>query len=423
MDLLLLHALSGRKQLASLRGSVPDAMVGQETVALLAWYALYFQTFPERSSVDPEELKSLVRLRSGNADPSSVALTLHLIDKLKDRPDEAALNGILSQLYELDLSGRVGALVSKYQEGGEVDFAFQLKTLVDDTVKRMTVTDASLMDQPDIGAILAALEYDRGLKFTHNPVFADSVAGLLPGDSCMFAARVDAGKTSWFCRTFTDFAPQVAKMQDIFGEGRPIVLLNNESLSDRIQPRMRQAALGLTLPEIIQKHHAGQLEQAYMQALGGIPIILKDIHGASLAQVEKLVQQLNPCVLGIDMPANLRLNVGNGSKTDALEFAWQFMREMAAANKHVFFGTGQISFEGANMLYPPMSAVKDSKTGVQGALDLQINMGNLDNPAAATLRGFSTPKNKKSLPGKPSNVQVEAAFDKDRCQFNFGSPV
>lgn len=73
------------------------------------------------------------------------------------------------------------------------------------------------------------------------------------------------------------------------------------------------------------------------------------------------------------------------------------------------------------MLYPPYSALKDSKTGIQGATDLILMMGALDNPEAQSLRGLSTPKNKFCPPGKKSYAQGEVYFDGTRCVFNDGS--
>ena len=73
------------------------------------------------------------------------------------------------------------------------------------------------------------------------------------------------------------------------------------------------------------------------------------------------------------------------------------------------------------MLYPPYSALKDSKTGIQGATDLIVMMGALDAPEMASLRGISTPKNKFQMPKMPSHVQAEVFFDAARCQFDQGT--
>ena len=124
MDSLLLHALSNKQRYNSLKHVVPQGMVAPDTLALMQWYGAYFGAFPERDAVDVDELQSLVRLRSAHSAPESVQITLHLIEQLRQKPDDNAINGILGQLYELDLSGRAAALIEKYQRGDEVDLAY-----------------------------------------------------------------------------------------------------------------------------------------------------------------------------------------------------------------------------------------------------------------------------------------------------------
>ena len=50
-----------------------------------------------------------------------------------------------------------------------------------------------------------------------------------------------------------------------------------------------------------------------------------------------------------------------------------------------------------------------------------LMMGSLDNPDAQALRGLSSPKNKFSVPGKPSCFTSEVYFDGSRCVFNDGT--
>ena len=84
----------------------------------------------------------------------------------------------------------------------------------------------------------------------------------------------------------------------------------------------------------------------------------------------------------------------------------------------------QLSVEGYDMLYPPLTAMKQSKIGVQGALDLCIMMGRLDpstRPDMLDVRGISTPKNKLGKSGSQSYLQFQVEFNGGRCQFNAGT--
>lgn len=80
----------------------------------------------------------------------------------------------------------------------------------------------------------------------------------------------------------------------------------------------------------------------------------------------------------------------------------------------VHMGTVQVSAEGFDMLYPPLSAMQNSKTGIQTTLDLCLMMGALQDANLRHLRGLSTPKNKMARTGKASLTQFEVNFKPER---------
>ena len=421
MDHLLLCALAARQRYRSLLHVVPTGMISQDTQVVLAWFGAYFNAFPEREHVVVDELVSLVRLRSGNASQEQVAITVHLIEHLRHPVDEAGLRGILGQLHELDLSGRAGALIAKYNAGDEIDLAYELNKISAQAVRCMAQSAPDDYIDTPIHEILSEIGNDSGVKFRRIALLRENVAGLQGGASIAIAARPDKGKTSLIAATITDFAPQLPA---VFGEGRPILWLNNEGSGKRIIPRVYQAALQLDLNEIIKLSNCGELVPKYTTAVGGTSDIIrvKDMHGASLAQVEQVIESTRPSVVVFDMIANFRLSgAANGSnKADAVEQMWQEVREMAVRHDFIALSTVQISQEGGNQLYPPYSALKDSKTGIQGATDVILMMGSLDNPDAQTIRGLSTPKNKFAVAGKQSYVMGEVWFDGARCAFTDG---
>lgn len=423
MDSLLLHALSQKQRYNSLRHVVPQGMIAPDTSALLQWFGAYYNAFPERDTIEYSELESLIRLRSAAASPESLALTMHLINQLKVQPDDTAITGILGQLYELDLSGRAGALIERYNRGDEVDLAYELSKLSTTAVRAKSQASPTDFINTGIDELLAEVADDRGLKFRWSAALREHILGLQGGASIAIAARPDKGKTSLISKIITDFAPQVVKM---YGADRPILWLNNEGSGKRIIPRIYQSALTLDLNGIIALSNRGELVQKYTDAIGGVPdlIRVKDMHGASLAQIEQVIEANRPSVVIGDMIGNFRLGTsagGSGNKAEAIEQLWQEWRELMVRYDCVGLGTIQISAEGGNMLYPPYSALKDSKTGVQGATDVILMLGSLDAPEAATIRGLSSPKNKFAISGKPSCFTSEIYFDGARCNFQDGS--
>lgn len=421
MDNLLLHALSNKQRFRSLSSVVPTAMISQDTAAMLAWFGAYYAAFPERDNIVVDELSSLIRLRAAHAAPEQIAITLQLCENLRRPIDEAGLRGILGQLHELDLSGRAGAMIAKYNAGEEINLAYELNKLSTHAVRSMAqAAPDDYIDTP-IHELLSEISDDKGLKFRRLGLLRENVAGIMGGANIAIGARPDKGKTSLIASIITDWAPQIAP---IFGPDRPILWLNNEGSGKRIIPRVYQAALTSDLNEIIKLSNCGELVPRYTAAIGGTAdlIRVKDMHGANLAQIEQVVESMRPAVVVFDMIANFRLSgQANGSnKADAVEQLWQEVREMAVRHDFVALSTVQISAEGGNQLWPPYSALKDSKTGIQGATDLILMLGSLDSPDAQQVRGLSTPKNKYAVAGKQSYVQGQVYFDGACCAFTDG---
>ena len=418
MDRLLLTALSTKQRYRSLKHAVPSGMISPETVAMLAWYGAYFEAFPEREFVVVDELNSLIRLRSGSASPEQIAITLHLCEQLRQPVDEASVNSILGQLHELDLSGRAGALIARYNNGEEVNLAYELNKLSSTAVRSMAASAPDDYIDTPIHDILSEIDNDSGIKFRRLALLRDNIAGLQGGASIAIAARPDKGKTSLIASIITDFAPQLPL---VFGEGRPILWLNNEGSGKRIIPRIYQAALELNLAEITALSNKGELIPAYIKKIGGTPDIIrvKDMHGASLAQVEQVIEAMRPAVVVFDMLANFRLGsaTAGANKADMVEQMWQEAREMAVRHDFIALSTVQISNEGGNQAYPPYSALKDSKTGIQGATDIILMLGSMDSPDAQAMRWLSTPKNKFAMSGKQSYVMGQCAFNGSSCTF------
>ena len=422
LDILVLRALSSARRFRALRNVVPTAMLSTDTQVMLAWFEAYYGAFPTREEVIVDELESLVRLRSAAASPEQIALTLHMCKQLRMPVDEVAVQGILGQLHELDLSGRAGALISRYNNGEEINLAHELNRLSQEAVRSLSQsTPEDYCDTP-IDEILSEIEDDSGIKFRRIALLREGIAGLQGGASLAIGARPDKGKTSFIASTLTDFAPQIPH---VFGDNRPILWLNNEGSSKRIKPRLYQGALGLDLPGIIALSNKGELVKRYCEAIQNDAdfIRVKDAHSMSMAQVEQVVESVRPSVVVFDMLANMRLSKSEagGNKADAVEQLWQQARELAVRYDFIAMSTIQISADGDNQLYPSYSHLTDSKTGVQGATDVIIMLGSLNNPDAQSLRGLSTPKNKFAVSGKPSCVMGELYFDGARCTFSDGS--
>lgn len=419
MDRILLAVLKERSKYRQLRGAVPDDLIGQETVSMLAWFGAFFEAFPDKGRVDTDSLRSMFNLRVGNSiDDNQRAIMTLLFRKLDEPVDQQEIDGISQMLYERSFKGKAAALINRYDNGDEIDLTYEMNKLAHENMRQMSASSPASYIDADIADILNDFQDDRGLKLV-TQLLRSSVGGLQGGDSIAVAGRPDKGKTSLLAANLVNFAPQ---LESVGWKGRPMLWLNNEGSGRRIIPRIYQAALKCTFSEMVAKSNAGTLVQEYTAAMHGECIRVKDMHGATLGQIEQVIEEMNPCVVVFDMLANFRMSgVAGGNKTDGLEQMWQEVREMAVRHDFVAMPTVQISADGDDQMYPPYSALKDSKTGIQGATDVILMMGALNSIEMDTVRGFSTPKNKRQMQGTPSNTPGQVFFDKERCVFEDGS--
>ena len=421
MEVPILQALRSRDKYRTLVGAVPMGMIGQEAALLIGWFKIYFDHFKAHKYVDVDSLDTLIKLKSGYT-AEQLGLVLSLVNQLRKPIDPESISGILNILLEMDLAGRSAALIKSYESGGDINLMFELSRLTAEAKTRMKQASALDYIDQDVVSILDEEAGDFGIKLP-TLLLSQNIKGMLGGASIAVAARPDKGKTSLIAKIVTHAA---AQLDNYFESDRPILWLNNEGAGKRIIPRVYQAALDCNVNQLREKSQAGTLVDEYVQAVGRRDRIrIKDMHGANLAEIEQVIEAVKPAIVVGDMVANFKLpgGEGGGNKTDGVEERWQIHREMAVNHDHIFFGTIQVSAtDGDNVLYPPYGALKDSKTGVQGAVDIILMMGALNDARCQYQRGLSTPKNKFSLPGKQSHVQGEVYFDAENCQFRDGQP-
>lgn len=411
----ILHLLRDRGKLNLLGPTIPkgDGMV--ETQAIMAWYRAYLKSNPSAEEVSLQAIREMIALQA-DKDPDGTALMLALIKQLEDNPPtEGELSAVSDVLYSRRLAAQAQGLIEKWDQGEEIDLAFELQAVAQHAMKLAGMASATDYERTPIEELLEEADQDVGLKFRRWPALRHSIQGVLGGISIAIAARPDRGKTSLVAAILTDWAGQAFKL---FGPDRPILWLNNEGKGRRLIPRLYQSALGMTMDDLQKLSKAGKLKEAYEKALGTPSdfIRIKDMHGASMGQIERVIDAVKPSVVVADMLSNFHTGVPGQAAHAETERVWELWREILARHNCVGIGTIQISQEGANMLYPPQSALKESKTGVQGAVDLILMMGNFDQESPE-LRGLSTPKNKLQRPRSPGYVKCQLVFDPTKCEF------
>lgn len=417
LDLVLLSVMRERSKFRSLRHVVPEDTMSTTTAYMMRAYASYFDTFGDVDYVDLDALYTHVRLKTGSTPEQLVAFDALCTQLRTFTPTKPQLSGVLDQLVELDLGGKAGLLLQRFDNGDDLDIVYELGKLAEHARRSRGQSSVTDYVDEDVVDILHRTDAEHGLKLALM-CLQDSVRCLLPGDSVAIGARPDSGKTSFISFNLVKLAGTCAKLYP----GRPILWFNNEGQGANIIPRLYQAALNLTLPELVKLGEDREaLHSAYAAAIGAPRNIIrvKDMHGATLAKAEQVIEAMNPCVVVWDMLANFKLAASDPSanKASQVETLWQDVRELAVRHNFVSFATVQVSADGADDMFPPLDALKDSKTGIQGATEVVIMLGSVDDPALQARRGVSTPKNKRQIAGRPSNQRAQIHFYADRCQF------
>lgn len=414
MDLNILAALMDRRRFKNLSHVVPQQMVSPETNGMLQWFKAYWAAFPDTPTLDPDELVSLIRLRTKGTDPEQVALTVALAERLKRPVSEEAIRAISVTLTELDFAGRLGALLVQYNDGQEVDLTFEALMLSKEVRRAISEGEKPTWADAPILSYLEADADEGGIVLDFLPELGRNIKGLQPGDNIAVVAPTDKGKTSMLCR----IAVQSAKQAKTLYPGRPLLYLVNEGTDRKIVNRLYQTATGLSRRDMIEAAQAGTLEKMYCDVVGSRDAIrVVSVHGKNMAQVARIIEQHGPYGVITDMTGRIRAmsNKGGGmNDIGQLEEVWDGKRELAAIYDFWHLGTVQVSAEGFNMLFPPISAMQNSKTGIQTTLDLCIMMGALQAPEFAGIRGISTPKNKLARSGCESANQFQVGFEPEK---------
>lgn len=425
-DMNLLRCMMEKAQFTGSFKSIPLELYDANTVAMLQWFKIYFKNYEDHERINVDDLGSLIKLKTKQT-KEVMALTNEILRQLKQPLPVDARAITLMGLEERRLSAEAAMICKKYDDGEEIDVVFELNKLATATKQRLELTTHAAWCDTDVWTLIQADADDAGYKLDFLPdEISSQIKGINEGNNICVAAPTDKGKTSFLANIAVSFAKQRFKLMqedDTIGF-RPVLYLVNEGTAEVITPRIYQTALGINRQEMWNRGNAGMITDDYIKVVGRKDAIrLINIHGKSVAQVARIIESHNAFCVISDMTGRIRSNgAGNGANDVAqLEEVWNDMRTLAAiGNKFIHVGTAQISAEGFDNLYPPVSALQNSKTGIQTTLDLALWIGAYANPTPDNelMRGISTPKNKLVKSGCRSYNTVLTYFSPETNNWN-----
>jgi replicative DNA helicase len=409
IDIQLLRILKHRDEFFKVRGRVPDAALEKTTSTVLKDFERYFKKFPDRDVIDIPTFTTLFRAWHSNLKPENLDAYVAIIQRMKPDVPSENKDPILENMMEIRLAAELTGLLLKHEEGEVENLYGDISNLFDQHKKDAKITGIDYI-RTDIGELLKQDEDQDGLKFRLD-CLNECMRPLRWGDFLIVAGRPDKGKTTFVASEVSYLAQQLRGEQTA-------VWLNNEGPGERIKQRVYQAAVGMTISQMIEAHQRGELERMYLELMGMVDRVrVFDIHGMDTVSVERIIETNAAAVVVYDMIDKIR-GFGDAARTDlGLEKMYDWARELCVKYQCVGIATSQISVEGDGLLFPTMPMLKDSKTGKQGACDVQIMIGASDEPGMQGIRGIGVVKNKLRRGGKDQDPQARVMFRPQICRF------
>lgn len=398
-DFDILKICANRHNFDLYRNSLNEDSLCSETKLILDDFKVYFQKFPEDDI---------------NFDAFSGFFHHVQSHKIKTE-DRQKYDSLFQRLKNTQLSGISGELMAKYREQQVAD---AVKTAIEghqsiehwqgliDTHLAKEGRQVNNLEFVDMNLKQALTETDPTGGYQWRLSELNRTLGtILPWTFGVVAARPNGGKSSFLVSELTYVAQQ---LQD----DECILWLNNENKGIRIVPRLYCAMLGATRDEI-EKNQIQAITK--FNQMGGNRIKILDIQQQNYKAIEHLTKRLKPRMIIIDMLDNVKGFEGKKHETvDApVERLYQWALELSCVNNCTVIGTSQMNFQGEDQAYPPMSVLKASTTGKQGAASWILMIGQRIGPEFANVRFLSAPKSKFG----DGTYQAEVQFDSQRSLF------
>lgn len=386
LDTTLLRVMKNRKDYYALIDLIPEGTLDPNAKVILRNFGMYFEKFPTHDTIVMREFGPRFKAWNPKLKEDEFMVFIRILGNLVAEPDVDERENIVQELSEYTFMQTMANLTEQFQNGELPDAVAAVSAAFDKYRTRRGIKAKASWIDTSIGDLLLDEFNDAGLAW-RLAALNGSMRRLRPGDFGIVAARPDQGKTSFFASEGTFLTAQLPP-------DRNMLWVNNEGPGRRIIPRLYQAALGLTMDQMKDLHSQGRLEPMYIEKMGRRDRIrVVDIHDITNGQVEAIIEDNNPGLIVYDMIDNIR-GFGDAARTDlALEAMYQWARERSVKFDCIGIAASQISVEGDNMMFPGMSALKDSKTGKQGACDFQIMIGSVNDESYRGSRGPSAPKN------------------------------
>lgn len=320
-----------------------------------------------------------------------------IFSKLAGYTPSVAADEVLKHYITLDYSTRIADTALSVREGSAA---------IDDIAELVSKCDKELGRAIDLSDLFVTGGVGDVLALARAPGFAwrlnelnISLGPLRQGDFVLVAAYVETGKTTFAASEVSHMATQIK-------DDRPVVWINNEERSAKVQLRIMQAALGVSRADI-DKDEAAATE-AYdklMGKKGRILVLNNDSDMNNASRLTSLFRDLNPALIVFDQLDKVSGFFRSEQREDQrLGSLYKWARELSHEYGPVI-ALSQTDASGEGDQYIRMNQLRGSKVDKPGEADAIITIGKSNDPALRNKRYVHICKNK--LFGGPLTEEKE----------------
>lgn len=244
----------------------------------------------------------------------------------------------------------------------------------------------------DLADLLEVIDPDKKIKFAPNSLNERLNGGLVAGDSMIVGGRPNSGKSA-LC---------VTMMSACAYRGYKVLYIGNEEPVRKTIIRTISCLTGMTSAQLMQQPDKA-MELANER--GYANIVYAHLSPGTPQEIKNLVRQHKPDLVVVDQLLNLK--VGKAEGVERLEQSARAIRTIGGEFGCVTISVSQVGESGDNKLRLGMADLYASKTGLQGAADVILLIGNDTTYEAQHSRMLNLAKNKTGITGDAWAVRID----------------
>jgi len=409
-DYLLLKTFLKKDYFNKYRSFIKKGAPAEETETILYDIAAYFETFPDKTEVEIDSLKTFcTQMRHPDWNLRDCEHYNQIFKTLSETEETDDIDVLLDHFEKEYFYNKVNLLGQTLEP---IEKVKEEVVKYDDCKRRILVENPA--DTPnDFDTIFNPLINGDGLQWRLN-CLTNSQGRLCKGDFGILGAYINTGKTRFIASEATFMAPQIE-------EGKYILWFNNEGADRKVQTCVWCAALNKPIHEIMANKEASI--EAYTKAMGGDidKIRFLSAVGKSTSDIEKIIEKYPPGLIIFDQLDHISgFDKKSRKDVERLKHLYYWARELSVKHCPVIGVTqadaSTMPTDNNGNVYPKkyihMRQLNGSKIDKQANCDFIITIGlDQSNP---NIRGIHLAKTKNAV----GDLKWDVIFDGERCRYN-----